>query len=393
MREADAMPTAAVDPAAAALAAHVRLRAAHYFDGAEPASVEVHALGTRTRPTSTLHRFGVRVDGRDHGVLVKACGRADGGRAGEGRPGATQPRVAPLRDARSSLRLEHDALSRIHDHVRRLGDPRFGAVRVLDWLPDAPAIVMDLRDEPSLRALWLGADARGPADLAAAFRNAGAWLRAYHALPTDAVPRTVQATRAEFTDFVRALCAFLAGRGGGERSLAAVAEAANGAARRHLPDALPTGLEHGDFAMRNVLVGHGARVTVIDTRTMYRTSIYRDVGYFLADLRCSLAPALARGAVGRAARYAECRRAFLAGYFGGAVPGVAVHLFELQLLLERWSAAAVRADAPDRPAPLRAASRLMAAISYRAVIAATLRALRDADGAAPAARAVEEAAR
>src|SRR5690606_38963225 len=63
-----------------------------------------------------------------------------------------------------------------------------------------------------------------------------------------------------------------------------------------LPRQLPTGLAHGDFAMRNVMVGDDGSVTAIDTLARYRTATCRDLGYFLADLHASRLPAIASGA-------------------------------------------------------------------------------------------------
>ena len=385
MRPADSTtPDGGSDPRAAALADHVSARAGVYFGGAAgaAAAADVRVTHAVVRPTSSLYRFDLRLDGREHRVQVKLTGTLAGGVAaggvfdssGEIHPEFARPRIAPVADPQRALRLEHEALSRIHDHFRGLGDRRFGAVRVLEWMPWEPAIVMEMLDEPNLRTLWLGRGGR--LDLGAAFHNAGAWLRAYHTMPAGAAERAVQLRREEFTGFVEDLSEFLAHRLGATRYFARVVADVTAAARAHLPEVLPVGLEHGDFAMRNVLVGRAERVTVIDTRSLYRTSIYRDIGYFLGNLRCSVLPALGRGAVAHVARHDAYRQAFLAGYFGAApVPDVAVHLYELQHLLEIWSAALTRRDAGGRPRLLRRARLVALSAFFRGAVSGRLRAL------------------
>jgi aminoglycoside phosphotransferase (APT) family kinase protein len=367
------------DPIALALATRVCGRAGEYF-GTHGGTAEITSIKTLVRPTSRLYRFDVRLGGNDYGVQVKMPVSSAAPADGTGSSGEERPRIAPLIPGLQALRFEHEALSRIHDHFHPLHDVRFGAVRVLEWLPQQPAIVMEMLNEPSLRALWLGhrpgRRTHGPRDLHAAFRHAGSWLRVYHALPAPAVQWTVHARRAEFTHFVEELTGFLAQRTGNPRFFDSVATRVAAAASAYMPETLPVGLLHGDFAMRNVLVGRGQRVTVIDTRSLCRTASFRDIGYFLGDLRCSILGALARGAVFQVSRHREYRNAFLAGYFGNeAVPSAVVTLFEIQHLLERWSAAVARVSASRRPAPLRDGMQLLLTAFFRETVEGRLRAL------------------
>ena len=367
------------DPLAVALAAHVRGRAGDYF-GVDAGTAEIRSISALVRPTSRLYRFDVRLGGKDYGVQVKMSVSSAAPADGASSSGEERPRIAPLMPGFRALLLEHEALSRIHDHFHRLHDVRFGAVRVLEWLPQQSAIVMEMLNEPSLRTLWLGQQRglrpHGARALHAAFRNAGSWLRVYHALPAPAVQWTVHARRAEFTRFVEELTVFLAQRTGNSRFFDSVATRVAAAASSYMPETLPVGLLHGDFAMRNVLVGRGQRVTVIDTRSLCRTATFRDIGYFLGDLRCGILGALARGAVLQVSRHREYRNAFLAGYFGDeAVPSAVVTLYEIQHLLERWSAAVARANASRRPAPLRDGMQRLLAAYFRETVEGRLRAL------------------
>jgi hypothetical protein len=71
-----------------------------------------------------------------------------------------------------------------------------------------------------------------------------------------------------------------------------------------------------------------------------------------------------------------CRQAFLAGYFGAApVPDAAVHLYELQHLLECWSAALTRPVAGGRPRLLHRARLAALSTFFRGAVSGRLRAL------------------
>ena len=107
----------------------------------------------------------------------------------------------------------------------------------------------------------------------------------------------------------------------------------------NLPEELPLGLLHGDFATRNILVGHRHRVTVIDTLAKWHTPIFKDIGCFLANLRLSWFQIISQGLAYRSSTLATYEQAFLKGYFGEApMPTEAIRLYEILAALDIWAA-------------------------------------------------------
>ena len=105
-----------------------------------------------------------------------------------------------------------------------------------------------------------------------------------------------------------------------------------------MPANLPLGLGHGDYAMRNLLVGENDRITAFDTCAKWKVPIYEDIAYFLVQLETNGLQVLTQGFAFRAETIATYQRGFLAGYFGGAhVPIELIRLFKIQLLLDSWS--------------------------------------------------------
>jgi aminoglycoside phosphotransferase (APT) family kinase protein len=120
-----------------------------------------------------------------------------------------------------------------------------------------------------------------------------------------------------------------------------------------LPEPLPTVVSHGDFAPRNILVDDAGRLAVIDLLARWQAPPYEDLAGFLVSLETSRVNTATRGLVfGRAVERLE--PAFLAGYFGSApVPRRAIRLYELLLVLDKWSARASRAGSLGRVGRLR----------------------------------------
>jgi hypothetical protein len=352
-------------PAARDVERHLADHAAEYFPDLGGGAARVTLRKEDARVHSTLYEFDVVGPLGRHEVVVKLP-------PGELRPAgpaaadriADRPRRAAPPDPRRKPELEFNALTLIHHTFAQLADPRFGTVAPLALLRRHRALVMLKVPEPRLSAVLLrGRLGRAAPDLAAtALRNAGAWLATYHRL--DAPPHTAtrHATRAEFAAYVCDLADYLArdprNRGFVERVRDRVVAAAGDV----LPEQLPLGLGHGDFAPRNVLVGAGGRVTVIDTLARWRAPVYDDLGDFLFALRAPKAQVYALGHLlppgVRAAREAE----FLGGYFGAAeVPVRALRLFEAQAALERL-ASLQRAATVSAPGP---AERLGAGLTHR----------------------------
>jgi hypothetical protein len=125
--------------------------------------------------------------------------------------------------------------------------------------------------------------------------------------------------------------------------------------------------------MRNILIGADQRVMVLDTPPNYVTAVYDDIAAFLIDLEVSRLTALGRGAPFHTPRIAEYRNAFLRGYFDSApVPDEALRIYEIQALLERWSAEVARCAGARRP-PLARAKLSLLSPFLRAAIVARLR--------------------
>ncbi len=105
-----------------------------------------------------------------------------------------------------------------------------------------------------------------------------------------------------------------------------------------LPELLPVGLGHGDYAPRNILIGPGARVTVLDTFAKWRVPIYEDIGFFLTQLESCFPQVISQGLAFSSEQLAVYERAFLKGYFGEEpLPYPSIRLYEVLALLDKWS--------------------------------------------------------
>jgi hypothetical protein len=329
------------DATAAALATHLRAHVGQFFGMSGDLAPEVRLLRAELRARSSLYEFHVPLPTGDQTLLVKlATTPAAAKTSSASNPSKDRPRIAPFAEQRAAVDLEYRALSRIRDHFVRLNDPRFGAVRVFDRLALHDGFIMEAVDQPTLRTLALrGRHSRPlPAVLHRSFRHSGAWLQAYHGLAVHDDAGRLQTRRDDFIRFIEDLAEYLASHTGHGAFFAWLTSTMSELARTHLPALLPLALGHGDYAMRNILVGADERVTVLDTLALYRTCMYRDLGYFLGDLRCSVLPALARGQLRHGWRLVDHREAFLRGYFGGSqIPQESIRLYEVQAMLERWA--------------------------------------------------------
>jgi hypothetical protein len=285
-------------------------------------------------------------------VLVKVPLQRDQEGAEPGSPGRTpgeRPTLVPKTESAVKFQLEYTALAAIQDYFEDIGDPRFGAIRILDFLPDQRAIVMEELRDPSLRQLFIRASRlRFPftsIDLDAPLRNAGAWLCAYHALPKQDYVEARHARRADFIELVSLFTDFLGKTVGDEMFFRDIASTTVAGALEALPEALPIGLGHGDYAPRNVLVGPNNRVTVLDTLARWQAPIYEDIAYFLLGLKTNRLQVYTQGLAFSPDRIMQYARAFLAGYFGQEpIPYRAIKLYEILLLLNRWSSQAPYGD-------------------------------------------------
>ena len=116
--------------------------------------------------------------------------------------------------------------------------------------------------------------------------------------------------------------------------------------------------EHLKAVPRNILVGPGERVFVIDTPGRWWFPIYLDLAYFLTGVK-TLGPRVMSGGLLVSDRLvAEVERALLEGYFEDQpVPRERIRVFEIKTLLSRWVSAVHDAQ---RARGLQKASRRIA---------------------------------
>lgn len=324
---------------------HLREHAGHYFTEFDRRPVEVRLVDEQIRPASRFYRYHVSAGDLQHSVLIKMPPPVSNRQpaAEQANDAADRPRMTSTTDATIKHLLEYRALVAIQCYFERLADCRFGAVKPLTYLPDLSALLMEEVKTPNLNTLFGRTNRlQGPLsslDLRAAFCNSGAWLRYYHTLPKDHDVQVRHATRDAFNDSITKYVSYLGRVLHQEAFFKEFGARTIAQARRVLPPALPLGLGHGDYAMRNILVSADNQVTVIDTLSRWRVPIYEDIGYFLLRLKANRMQVFSLGYAMDPALTAEYERQFLEGYFGNErVPIEAVRLFEIQALLDNWAA-------------------------------------------------------
>jgi hypothetical protein len=331
------------------ITSHLREHAAQYFTELNDAEVDVKLLVEQKRLHSRIYQFELRARNQVRVLRVKVPLHHNGmkSRTRDGQQLGHRPRRFPPTDLETKFEFEHAALSAIHNHFESLRDPRFGTIRIFDSLPNLRAIVMEEVGNPSFRQLFakenrlqlLFTSAR--CDLA--FSNAGAWLRAYHSLPNQAEARHTR--RAEFIELISKFTDYLRSRLDGAPFFQNIASVTTAVALHVLPESLAVGLSHGDYAMRNILVGPRGRVTVLDALARWRTAIFDDIGYFLTNLKMIGPQVISQGLVFEPNLIARYEHKFLVGYFDhDPVPFRVIRLYEILGLLDKWSASVARSD-------------------------------------------------
>lgn len=328
------------EAAAEELGRHLERNAAAWFRGGGAA--RARRLRTQERRNATLFHFDVELAGSSHPVVVKVPRPERRERAGcRILPDAL--RLVPLPHPAQRDDLEHATLQRIQQNFAGR-DPRFGAIRVLDYVPARQALVMEACPDPNLALLYarrigplrrFGAVSLGPAP-----RHAGAWLRVYHGLPAPPGCRERSPLRSDFLASIDRMLDSLLEGPADSAFLNRLRAACHSRAHAVLPERLPLVPVHGDFVPRNVLVGPGGRVTVLDSRAQWLAPAYEDIARFRVALAASdlqmAGPAWAfdRDGVERTGMD------FLRGYFAEEEPPLeAIRLFECQRLLAIWAAA------------------------------------------------------
>ncbi|MDQ3857391.1 MAG: aminoglycoside phosphotransferase family protein [Actinomycetota bacterium] len=335
------------DADGAALLTYLRTNARAYFDGVRSDQLQVELLAAHHHRFSKTYRFRITGTNLEQLVLAKVLSVSS---AGSVALGNDRPRLAPVDDwVKIRSRFEYQALCAASHRFRRIGDPHLGAVRPLEYIPEHQAIVMEVIEERTLRQLlWkatrLAAAVKGM-ELEKAFRHAGAWLREFHQLEADGHYATpLRETRADVQEALTEYTEFLARRLAAPQFFRDVASAAIAHSESVLPEILPRGIGHGDFAPRNIFVSSEGRVTVIDMIGGWRVPIYEDLAYFVTELRTAAPQRLTYGLAVSSNVLTQYENELLAGYFGSErVPHGAMAFFKLLLLLDRWSSVAQKA--------------------------------------------------
>lgn len=328
--------------------AHMTVRAREYDQAFRQSSsaIAIHVEARDRRSASTL--LHVVLQSADH-RLATIC-KIPHALPTEGpvaRPleAPRRPRNVPLVLPGEVAGYEATALIAIEKHLAAAPDARFRAVRVLDYLPEFRANVIEHLPWPSLNTLLkhscLGSE-QTKAEVIVACQQAGAWLARFHAMRCPEHTKTWRTTADDFSSSTRELLAYLVA----QQSLTAAESAEIETALTVgvdavLPRELPCGVTHGDFAPRNVLVGPAAQVAVIDTLAWLKTPIYRDLACFLVSMEVATMRVYSRRWVLSDPYLRRLDQAFLAGYFpAGDAPLAVINLFCLQAILEKWAAEA-----------------------------------------------------
>ena len=322
---------------------HIREHAFRYFPGFEPEHTRVELLSKQERATALLYQFAVSNDVQAHTVFVKVFRRSSPNSRAH-RVQFEKPLLFPKADAEERHRLQYTAHKTIYDYFTSLDKEQLGAIRVLDYLPQHCAILTEGASEPSLRKLWWRKNhlfaTHASEDLLPAFQNVGKWLRMYHTMPKKEDVNVRDSHRDDYLEAINQLTDFLVKTVGHEAFFRENALTVTNKANEFLPASLPLGLGHGDFALRNIFVGENARVTVFDTLANWRTSIYKDIGYFLNDLKFYSPQVISEGFAFGPDQLMAYEYSFLKGYFeNNPVPYAEIRLYETFALLDKWSSA------------------------------------------------------
>lgn len=323
----------------ATLPARLAVSAANAFPelGTDP---PVSVDRVHDRPRSTLIRCSVGAGPDVVRLVVKIPRLID-------RPPSQRPRIVPDTPPLEKAALEAATLNAIEVDLRVTPDPRLGAVRVVDRYEDLGAIVMTEAEGVPLSGLLLRVVGRrgrggGTARLVAALGGAGAWLRRFQALGL-AVERPARlTTRAAIVEQARSIGEFLAPRSTRPGDVAELVARFADAAAATLPDEMALGLHHGDFAIRNFLIGADGKLTAIDALGRWRMPIHDDLARMIVAIETSRIQTSSFGLAFGPAQLTALGDALLSGYGSDRVDPTAVRVYSVLILLDRWAARADR---------------------------------------------------
>lgn len=320
---------------------HIQKHAPLYYPGFGPNQVSVQLLHKEERARAVLYRFKVSNEAQVRSVFVKVpLPELPDVQTNEAP--YEKPLLFPKTEPKDMHWLQYTALKTIYEYFNSLNKTQLGAIRVLDYLPQYQAVLMEESRDPRLRQLFWKENRFSSrftsGDLSVVFQNVGTWLRIYHTMPKEEDVNVRHPHRDDYIEAITQLSNFLSKALGEKTIFKKATGMITEKARRLLPEVLPLGLGHGDYAMRNILVGQHARVTVLDTFAKWRTPIYEDIGYFLNELKTSYPQVISQGLAFRSDQLSAYEHAFLKGYFGKEpIPYSAIRLYEALALLDRWS--------------------------------------------------------
>jgi hypothetical protein len=325
---------------------HIRKHASKYYRGFVSEQACVHLVDKQERRTAFLYRFKVNDNTQTRFVFVKVPFRLSPDSPTNGSV-YEKPLLYPKADPRDMHRLHYSALRAIYEYFMGLNQKNLGAIRVLDYLPEYHAIFTEESKDPKLHQLFLRKNRLYSPfpdnELTPAFQNVGTWLSVYHKMPKEEDVNVRDSHREDYVAAIIKLRDFLAKTVGYESFFKETSAVLINRAQEILPECLPLGLGHGDFALRNILIGPNARVTVLDTFAKWRVPIYDDIGYFLNDLKMSFPQVISHGFAFSSNRLTTYEQAFLKSYFGQKpVPYSAIRLYEALALLDKWSSKIAR---------------------------------------------------
>jgi hypothetical protein len=254
---------------------------------------------------------------------------------------AEKPRFFPLAPTQVKGLYEFRALAAIYDHFASLNDPRFGAIRPLDICREPLLLIMERVGDQRLESACYKVNPIRhrfkKRHLLAAMENAGAWLRRFHLLPFLAHTEKCNTHRNDIISAIETFTDYLAAHTPYRQFFDDLRKRLVRAAHDLLPEALPLGLTHRDFAPHNVLVSPEGRVTVFDTDAQWHAPVYADLAHFLVALKLSSPQICSAGSYLDARTLANYEKEFLRGYFGDTPPPTdAIRLFECVWVLEWW---------------------------------------------------------
>jgi len=318
---------------------YIQKHVTQYYPQLDTRTTRVRLAKKEDRLTSRLYYFDITDQHQTKPILVKVSFPESQKRNVSQ---LTKPRLYPATDPFDMPTFEYQALSKIDSHLRGVDPGNISTIKVLDFIPDKYAIVMEAIQHQNLRTGYLKASSRlyrnPPLSLISAFQNAGRWLSLFHSFPLDDHVQDRHTHPKDFISHITVLADHLIKHTHNTQFLTDFKAHITSLANQYLPQNLPLGLGHGDFAARNILVNRRGTVTVFDTFAKWNAPIYEDIGYFLNNIRSSWYQITTLGFIYPPQYINAYEKAFLSGYFEDTpIPYPQIKLFEILALLDKWA--------------------------------------------------------